>query len=111
MSVTFKTADLQHRAAGAFFGYPTCCIEEFLPRFKTSLEALMKEQDERSEAALTSWVGTGYIPCAACRPIAEQNFRAFVAERILPRRCTAEPFTFNKVHPITLLPLDIKTGT
>lgn len=51
---------------GRYFGFPECCIQEFLPRIDMSTEDMLKEEPRKLD-------GTGYMPCSVCneKPEAE----------------------------------------
>ena len=52
---------------GRYFGYPECCIEDFLYRVE-----LIKEQKKRGlkqEKIKRKFHGTGYVPCPQCNKL------------------------------------------
>jgi len=83
--------DLSDREAdwveqGMHYGYPACCIVAFVDRCRRrSTPAWVLCVDH-------PWDGTGFVPCADCRPIAAADFSKFVAENIAPMRSHPHPF-------------------
>jgi hypothetical protein len=75
--------DVQWRALGQHFGYPQCCVEEFLK------DCCQTTKDRYPNGP---WLGTGYIPCPCCAAKAAGNFDDFVATVIAPVRLAATPF-------------------
>lgn len=75
--------------AGLYFGYPRCCITDFVARFDER-----RRLGKRDVVPNEAWVGTGFRPCPTCRPrcITPEKFEAFVAERITPHRICETPF-------------------
>jgi hypothetical protein len=75
--------DIQWRALGQHYGYPACCIEEFLK------DCCQVTKDRFPGAP---WLGTGYIPCPCCAEKAISDFDDFVTAVIAPARCANAVF-------------------
>jgi hypothetical protein len=72
----------QLAALGKYFGFPNCCIEEFL---STQSHATWTKYPDGP------WVGTGFMPCVSCADKA-LDFDKFVADNITPHRACPTPF-------------------
>lgn len=67
------------KAMGEHFGFPPCCVEDFVTR--------------NGPAPRRLFHGTGYVPCPTCNAKAEQiGTHAFVEQFINPRRKADAPF-------------------
>ena len=71
------------RALGRYYGFPECCVEAFI--------ALPDVMPARVNSINEPWNKTGFVPCPACAPVA-QDFEKFVREYIQPRRICSAPF-------------------
>jgi len=72
---------------GVEYGYPPCCIRGFVEGFPG--------YGHRNPGP---WTGSGFVPCAECRPSAREDFIKFVQERILPFRRSKTPMTCRLVE-------------
>jgi len=63
------------QSRGEFFGFPQCCIDDFLSR-------------ERAPNESRKFCGTGYIPCPKCNELSEEE----IVTNINKRRKCKEPF-------------------
>lgn len=70
---------------GFMYGYPQCCIEEFVERGRAG---------KRPHAG--PWDGSGFIPCKAHLKEATADFRAFVEKHITPNRVYDKPFPLDE---------------
>lgn len=83
---------------GRMFGYPECCIQDFVHRVRTLAMSREVTSPRRGE-----WTGSGFIPCKLCaRDIDHLGLKPFVEARIAPRRVIATPFTYPKVTKVEL---------
>jgi hypothetical protein len=91
MDTNLTKEERQHHwfTNGLHYGYPMCCIKNFLR---------MNFPHEEGP-----WIGTGYIACPKCAPEARKNFKKFVAEHITPNRKEPRPFPHDQhnagLHP------------
>ncbi len=84
-------SDCHWTAMGRLFGYPECCITDFMRRVRGDM-TFQEMKEENASFHGKPWGNTGFIPCRTCRPDAEKDFVAFVAERITPNRKYDKPF-------------------
>jgi hypothetical protein len=66
---------IERIALGLFFGYPWCCIVDFM--FYWSTDAVRPDEQRPLH-------GTGYVPCRECAKKSEEELLAIIAAR---RRC------------------------
>lgn len=76
---------LRWKALGEYFGFPECCIKEFLET------ACQSTKDRYPEGP---WSGTGFLPCLQCSEKALE-FKSFVRDYITPHRVCPTPFPRN----------------
>lgn len=72
--------------AGEYFGYPQCCIDDFIRRCETEKYSITKEQEFVNS-------GHGFVPChnCACKLIEDKKATAsLIVNRIHP-----EPFPYD----------------
>jgi hypothetical protein len=67
---------------GTYFGYPSCCIDEFIAY------ALDSDNLNRPTRPRRQFHGTGYVPCAAC----DTKSRDALLETIAKNRKHSRPF-------------------
>lgn len=70
---------LRFTGLGLYFGYPQCCIDEFVKGFIAGTGFKRKKRKLN---------GTGYVPCAACNKKSEKQ----LLKTIATNRKHAEPF-------------------
>jgi hypothetical protein len=66
---------------GRYFGYPDCCILNFLGRGMALHMGYMKLASISGKLPLE---GTGYVPCPVCRQRSEDELKAEIGNR---RQC------------------------
>ena len=82
---------LRWKALGKHFGYPECCVDEFLA---TTCQAT------KDQFPVGPWHGTGFIPCLRCADSAIA-FDQFIATRITPQRRCSTPFPETESDAVT----------
>lgn len=65
---------------GAYYGYPDCCVNEFVYRILN-----------REKAPKRKFYGTGYIPCKKCN----RKTKAQMLEYITKNRGHKQPFPYD----------------
>jgi hypothetical protein len=73
---------LQWEAFGLYYGFPACCTLEFMAN---------RCADTQREFPNGPWLGSGFIPCACCAPVA-QDMTRFISDVIQPQRLCSTPF-------------------
>lgn len=73
---------------GLFFGFPICCIKDFI---ETPF-------DKRKYYKKGKHTGTGYIPCSKCIAPINENWSLF-QKNIKKRRISPTPFPIDDDHP------------
>ncbi|MDO8418082.1 MAG: hypothetical protein Q7S87_17945 [Agitococcus sp.] len=78
-------------ALGQYFGFPPCCVAEFLATNCQSTKVAYPRG---------IWWGTGYVPCLCCaKTIEAQGFDQFIQDVIEPARECALLFPDDTVCP------------
>lgn len=83
------TSDLEHlRSNGELFGYPECCIQNFMDNFRVPLEDIAVVRLTREHPSVAKFLeGSGFVPCPSCASkIEEKGFSTFFWEHIAPNR-------------------------
>lgn len=52
---------------GRYFGYPDCCIEDFL--YRVELIKALRKQGLKPKPPKRKLQGTGYVPCPKCNKL------------------------------------------
>lgn len=74
--------DQYFRDMGAYFGYPSCCVQEFVDFVKHL------DSGKHIDRGLRKLTGTGYVPCVKCNEKSEQDLLSEIAKN----RAHPEPF-------------------
>lgn len=73
---------------GQYYGYPNCCIEQFIGRFVLIQTGIISVHVAASVSKDKIWDGTGFLPCKKCQEqITDQaSLDDFVRRVIAPKR-------------------------
>ena len=64
MEIMMKHQDRMHRELGEFYGYPKCCVEQFVEENnKGILSAMYRSASFRFSL---EWLQLNYVPCDKC---------------------------------------------
>lgn len=80
-----KQAECNTTKMGREFGYPDCCISNFLKRLKLSREVLRSQPKKKL-------FGTGFVPCPFCNKTKTEEE---LEETIRINRLYHRPFPFD----------------
>lgn len=93
------------RLNGRYYGYPACCIAEFITDLTKRDSASSETEYRKLQAARLRrhkdkpWEDDGFLPCKKCARIAARDFAKFVAENITPRRKHPQPYPQDEPTP------------
>lgn len=90
------TGHLRYRLLGKFFGFPKCCIEEFVIKSKPNFWFLYKRE----------FCGNGFIPCDKCVERIKKD-KIKLEDLISNRICTI-PYSKTTLHPSLENKMDIE---
>lgn len=77
---------------GKYFGYPDCCIKDFIDRSLKVLQAkVLEDIPPHTKQQMDVSFGTGFVPCDAC---ANKVTRETLSTLIVDRSCKY-PFPFD----------------
>ncbi len=77
-----------YRSNGRYYGYPTCCIAEFIEGIERRDAAPTDAKYRKANRARfrrqkgKPWEDDGFLPCRKCARVAARDFMKFVAENI-----------------------------
>lgn len=72
------------RKFGTYFGYPQCCIDDFVKHFGSDKSQLVKDHEG------APWLFTGYIPCEPHRKAIKTPLDLTQVLSQQPRECPTE---------------------